>query len=215
VIILKQCRIRNWDGSKITPFNQIHDRIKLKLDYLKLVQSELQNKNINRRFHDEPRRIINDLIRWCHGAMGMYAGNNSGCLYLENNLQASNSTVEHVIPVSELVDMYFNKNICLPLLLFFPVAKISKTSNDLLRQIPKTNANHDFPFRRYRKAKIKSKIFTHTGIEVDLERYTIKHHFDLVRETASDKTNAFNEDFAQIYKSFDIDAKLADMLSTW
>jgi hypothetical protein len=202
MIILKKCRIRNWDGSEITPVLQIQERIRLKLSYLNLVQRELAGKTINRRFHDEPRRVINDLIRWCHGAMGMYAGSDSGCLYVEKNLVGSSSTVEHVIPVSDLVEMYFSKNLPLPLLLFFPVAKISKISNERLRLNAKTNKDHTFPFRRYFESGIDSQIITHTGVVVDFKDFSIRDHFNTVKETATIGTDGFNEDFAKIYETF-------------
>ena len=64
MIKLKKCNIKNWDGSKITPLMQIKDRVRVKTQYLDIINNELNNKTINYRFHDEPSRIINELIRF-------------------------------------------------------------------------------------------------------------------------------------------------------
>lgn len=205
MIALKKCSIKNWDGSVITPLMQIEDRIRLKLRYLNLVQDELASKTLNRRFHDEPRRTINDLIRWCHGAMGMYSGTSSGCLYVENDLGKDEAVVEHVVPVNDLVNLYFAKKVPLPLLLFLPVAKISKTSNHFLRGCAKTNTDLSFPFRRYSNAGFTASLSTHAGDSIDLMHYSLDDHFALVRETASKASGLFNHEFAEVFEAFAIE----------
>jgi len=87
MITLKQCRIKNWDGTRISPLDQIRDRISTKMQYLEIVQNALEKKSINKRFHDEPQRTVNELIRWCHGAMGMYPSTSTGCFYFESDLK--------------------------------------------------------------------------------------------------------------------------------
>jgi hypothetical protein len=205
VIALKKCSIKNWDGGEITPLMQITDRIRLKLRYLNLVQDELASKSLNRRFHDEPKRTINDLIRWCHGAMGMYSGTSSGCLYIENDLGKNEAVVEHVVPVSDLVNLYFSKKLPLPLLLFLPVAKISKASNSLLLGCAKTNTDPSFPFRRYSNAGLSASLSTHSGEAIDLVHYSLDDHFALVRETASKASVFFNHEFAEVFDAFAIE----------
>ena len=205
MITLKKCSIKNWDGGRITPLMQITDRIRLKLKYLNLVQDELASKTLNRRFHDEPKRTINDLIRWCHGAMGMYSGTSSGCLYIENDLEKDEAVVEHVVPVSDLVNLYFAKKVPLPLLLFLPVAKISKASNYLLRESAKTNTDPSFPFRRYSNAGLTAPLSTHAGDSVDPMLYSLDDHFGLVRETASKASSLFNDEFAEVFEAFAIE----------
>jgi len=205
VIALKKCRIKNWDGGEITPLMQITDRIRIKLKYLNLVQDELASKTLNRRFHDEPKRTINDLIRWCHGAMGMYSGTSLGCLYIESDLGKDEAVVEHVVPVSDLVNLYFVKKVSLPLLLFLPVAKISKASNHLLRDSAKTNKDHSFPFRRYSNAGLTAPLYTHAGDSIDLMHYSLDDHFALVRETASKASGLCNDEFAEVFEAFAIE----------
>lgn len=205
MIALKKCSIKNWDGGEITPLMQITDRIRLKLRYLNLVQDELASKTLNRRFHDEPKRTINDLIRWCHGAMGMYSGTSSGCLYIENDLGKDEAVVEHVVPVSDLVNLYFAKKLPLPLLLFLPVAKISKASNYFLLGCAKTNTDPSFPFRRYSNAGLSASLSTHAGNAIDMMHYSLDDHFALVRGTASKASGFFNHEFAEVFEAFAIE----------
>lgn len=215
MITLKKCRIKNWDGSEITPALQIKDRIRLKLRYLSMVQEEIAQRTLNRRFHDEPQRTINDLIRWCHGAMGMYAGTSSGCLYVESAISKSGSVIEHVIPVSDLVDLYFRKNVPLPLLLFLPVAKISKESNLLLRVRAKTNLNHKFPFRRYAESGFNTQICDHAGNPIDLRNYTLEDHFSLVLRTAANESELFNKEFAEVLDMFNVKELITAYSVSW
>jgi hypothetical protein len=93
MIQLKKCRIKNWDQSEISPLQMIKDRILIDENHLNFVNQALLDKSINKRFHDEPRRIVNNLIRWCQGSMGMYAGTKTGCLYKEISNENTADTV--------------------------------------------------------------------------------------------------------------------------
>ena len=105
MIITKKCRIKNWDESNISPLQMIRDRILIDQNNINFVVDQLNSKKINKRFHDEPKRIINTLIRTCHGSLGMYASTNTGCLYYEDGTFKKETTVEHTVPVSKLIDL--------------------------------------------------------------------------------------------------------------
>jgi hypothetical protein len=212
MIKLKKCNIKNWDGSTITPLMQIKDRVRVKTQYLEIINNELKNKTINYRFHDEPSRIINELIRWCHGAMGMYSQTKTGCFYIENGVVDKNSIVEHTVTVADLVNLYFHKKINFGILLFFPVTLLSKTSNELLNNYSKNNEDIFYPFRRYQKANISNDIYTHAGKKVDLENYHLSDHFNLVRETVSNSSDFFNNELKEIFDFFMLDKTVNEFL---
>jgi hypothetical protein len=211
MIKLKKCNIKNWDGSTITPLIQIKDRIRVKLQYLELINLELSNKTINYRFHDEPSRIINDLIRWCHGSMGMYSQTKTGCFYIEQGIFGENSVVEHTVTVSDLVKLYLNKNINLGLLLFLPVTLLSKESNELLHKNSKKNEDICYPFRRYFNVGINN-ITTHNKDLIDLNNYHIRDHFNLVKDTISIASSSYNLELMEIFNYFKVGDSLEEFI---
>jgi len=214
MIKLKKCNIKNWDGSKITPLMQIKDRVRVKTQYLDIINNELNNKTINYRFHDEPSRVINELIRWCHGSMGMYSQTKTGCFYIEQGTIDENSIVEHTVTVADLVNLYFHKKISFGLLLFFPVTLLSKKSNIFLNDFSKNNEDIYYPFRRYLKAKITNDIYTHAGMKVDLQSYNLSDHFNLVRATVSSSSDFYNSELKEIFDFFMLDKIINEFLSS-
>lgn len=204
MIRLKQCSIKNWDGQIITPCQQIKDRFSLKLRYLAMVERDLQNRSINRRFHDEPKRVINELIRWCHGAMGMYASTTSGCLYLQQTSRGDKLVLEHTVPVADLVNLYFRNRSDLAIFLFFPVTLISQESDQSLRNFSKSNTDLKYPFRRYVRAGFQNDVVTHTGQKIDMEKFSMTDHLELVKNTADTSTLDGNSDYKEILDEFDV-----------
>ena len=212
MIITKKCRIKNWDESNISPLQMIKDRILIDQNNINFVVDQLNSKKINKRFHDEPKRIINTLIRTCHGSLGMYASTNTGCLYYEDGTFKKETTVEHTVPVSKLIDLYLHSDgykskgslNSLGFLLFFPVCLLSKSSNEKLKDFSKTNEDIKHPFRRYLMAGIDNQILDHTGRKIDLEKFTIKDHFELVEETSNELSAHYSKEFSEVFNHFKV-----------
>ena len=214
MIQLKKCRIKNWDESEISPLQMIKDRITVDDNQMSYVNNALENKLINKRFHDEPKRIINNLVRWCQGSMGMYSGTKTGCLYREaNTSKLSNTVVEHTVPVSDLLSIYFTNNnhnksnvnqLSIGLLLFFPVCLLTKESNSRLNLVSKKNDNIEYPFRRYKAAGIEGEIFSHTGISINFDEWSIFDHFNLVDDTVNPDSEHYSKDLHEIHNYFNI-----------
>ena len=168
---MQQIRTLNWDHEKISALDMIKDRYSIGMNNLNFVINSLELKTINKRFHDEPKRIVNDMIRKCHGSMGMYAGSSAGCLYYEEGVYEHRDTsVEHTVPVANLIELYIpngnysniGKIHSFGFLLFFPVCLLSKSSNAKLNNFAKSNNSLRYPFRRYFGAGIDGAIFDHT-----------------------------------------------------
>lgn len=212
MIITKKCRIKNWDESNISPLQMIRDRILIDQNNINFVVDQLNSKKINKRFHDEPKRIINTLIRTCHGSLGMYASTNTGCLYYEDGTFKKETTVEHTVPVSKLIDLYLHSDgyksngslYSLGFLLFFPVCLLSKSSNEKLKNFSKTNEDIKYPFRRYQMAGIDDQILDHTGRKIDLEKFTIRDHFALVEETSDPRSRHYSKEFSEVFNHFKV-----------
>lgn len=208
MITLKQCKIRNWDNSRISPLLQIRDKCSLDLVYLNLIKESIENRRINKRFHDEVHIVANKLLRWCHGAMGMYAGTKTGCLYSESDLSIGESLVEHTIPVSQLVRLHLDFGVRFPILLFMPVTRLSQASNDKLRYSSKFNANINFPFRRYHECGIVQGIVDHDSAPISSWDYSLHDHFKLIRKTADKSSRCFNADFAEIFNFYNMEGEI-------
>lgn len=147
--------------------------------------------NKDRKVNDTVANIIRD----CNGVLGCGGNFKNGCLYRESVLDEiwtpkgdKQVICDHAIPVSELVQLYLQKNTPLEELIFYPVVRISKEANEKLTKagLAKKGNEPDFPLSRYSKIDIKIK--THFGEEIDPKKWTIVQHMDLVRNTPELKT---------------------------
>lgn len=131
----------------------------------------------------EKRDEVNRRLRSCHDFLGMAGARKNGCLYREAGLDPDASTVcEHAIPVTDLVSLY-EDGMPFEVLVFYPVARISKASDRRLQEqgLVKSGHERNLPFLRYYKAGIA--IETHEGRAIDCDTWTIENHWDLVGAT--------------------------------
>lgn len=225
MIKMQKIKTRNWDGNKITALHMIKDRYEIDSNNIDFVVKALEAKSLNKRFHDEPKKIVNEMIRKCHGSMGMYSSSRAGCLYYEDGAYElkKDVSVEHTVPVANLIDLYIQgndyrnigKKHSFGFVLFFPVCLLSKTSNSKLKLSAKNNNNIRFPFRRYLEAGIEGPIFDCTGNKIDLFEYTIKDHFDLVLDIANTDKPYFSNELAEILNHFNVSSEIDGFLSAY
>ncbi|MDG5499758.1 hypothetical protein [Marinobacter sp. BGYM27] len=110
-------------------------------------------------FFRKPREMrdeINRRLRGCHDFMGMAGSRKSGCLYREVGLDFDTSVVcEHAIPVTAMVSL-FETGTPFEELVFYPVARISKSSDQRFGRLKLTKSGHSLerPFLRYHAAGI-------------------------------------------------------------
>lgn len=134
----------------------------------------------------KPREIrdeINRRLRGCHDFMGMAGSRKFGCLYREADLDPEVPVVcEHAIPVTEMVSLY-QAGTPFEELVFFPVARIAKTSDQKLdgQGLTKSGSDLDRPFMRYHTAGIE--IETHFGMKISCKDWSIEDHWSLVDNT--------------------------------
>ncbi|MDO6621077.1 hypothetical protein [Shewanella sp. 6_MG-2023] len=131
----------------------------------------------------EKRDEINRRLRGCHDFMGMAGSRKFGCLYREVNLDPEAALVcEHAIPVTALVSLY-ESNIPFEELVFYPVALISRVSDQRFGRLGLTKSGHDLqrPFLRYDIAEIE--IETHFGEKISCKDWTMSDHWKLVEKT--------------------------------
>jgi hypothetical protein len=131
----------------------------------------------------EKRDEINRRLRGCHDFMGMAGSRKFGCLYREIGLNSSATLVcEHAIPVTAMVSLY-EAGTPFEELVFFPVVRISKTSDQKFGSLGLTKSGHELnkPFLRYHKAEIE--IETHFGEKVSCEDWSIEEHWRLLEKT--------------------------------
>ncbi|UTA78361.1 hypothetical protein J4377_10220 [Halomonas sp. XH26] len=131
----------------------------------------------------EKRDEINRRLRGCHDFMGMAGSRKFGCLYREVGLNSEDSVVcEHAIPVTAMVSLY-EAGTPFEELVFFPVARITKTSDQKFGSLGLTKSGYDLerPFLRYHIAGIE--IETHFGTKISCKNWSIQDHWKLVDET--------------------------------
>ena len=131
----------------------------------------------------EIRDEINRRLRGCHDFMGMSGTRKSGCLYREVELRAEDPLVcDHVIPVTALVSL-FEGGTPFEQLVFFPVARISKVSDQKFGTLGLTKSGHcsERPFMRYHHAGIE--IETHFGTKISCKDWSIEDHWRLADKT--------------------------------
>lgn len=140
---------------------------------------KLAHVRTEREINDE----VNRRIRLANDFLGMAGSRKMGCLYHEKEMNNVDAMCEHVVPMSVLVDLYHTGNESFEKLVLYPIARISKVSDNELNRIhPRnTGCNLENPFRRYEKPRIK--IVTHTGKDVDLHNWSMRDHWNLVLET--------------------------------
>lgn len=131
----------------------------------------------------EKRDEISRRLRGCHDFMGMAGSRKFGCLYREIGLSFETPVVcEHAIPVTAMVSLY-EAGTPFEVLVFFPVARISRASDQTLNlhRLTTSGHNEERPFQRYHTAGIE--IETHFGMKISCERWSIQDHWDLVDAT--------------------------------
>ncbi len=131
----------------------------------------------------EKRDEINRRLRGCHDFMGMAGSRKFGCLYREVGLNPEIPVVcEHAIPVSAVVSLY-EAGIPFEELVFFPVARIARTSDQKFGRLGLTKSGHDLerPFLRYHTAGIE--VETHFGEKISCKDWSIEDHWNLVDKT--------------------------------
>lgn len=131
----------------------------------------------------EMRDEINRRLRGCHDFMGMAGSRKFGCLYREVDLNPEAPVVcEHAIPVTAMVSLY-EAGTPFEELVFFPVARIAKTSDQKFGSLGLTKSGHDLerPFMRYYTAGIE--IETHFGIKISCNDWSFEDHWRLVEKT--------------------------------
>ena len=145
----------------------------------------------------EKRDEINRRLRGCHDFMGMAGSRKLGCLYREVGLNTEVSVVcEHAIPVTAMVSLY-ETGTPFEVLVFFPVARISKTSDQKFGSLGLTKSGHDLerPFLRYHTAGIE--LETHFGMRVSCKDWSMEDHWRLVDRTP-ELSNIRNEVIAKL-----------------
>ena len=139
----------------------------------------------------ENRRIIRDGLRRVQGFVGthpMEPFNKTPTHYYEENIGRQASTLEHLLPVKEVVVLLVQGVLNLPLAICSPTVKLTKKSELLLNKtvngvnLRKQSPDVKFPFKRYAEAGITSKIFTNSGIEVDFNTWTLEDHYKMMVE---------------------------------
>ena len=132
---------------------------------------------------------IADTIRDCNNFLSMSGNFKNGCLYREEGLSeiwkkgnGEEVVCEHAVPVTELVRRYHDGE-KIERLIFSPVVRITKKSNDELtrRRFAKRGWKLGFPLFRY--SEIKMSVITHFGKVVDPSTWTDEDHWNLVLST--------------------------------
>ena len=154
-------------------------------EQIALCESNIRNiqKIAVYRKEREIRDEINRRLRGCHDFLGMAGSRKNGCLYREFELNETTQLVcEHAIPVSGLVSL-FEAGTPFEELVFYPVARIAKTSDKKFEKMGLVKTGHDstYIFSRYHKVGIR--IETHEGFKIDTETWSIQQHWELVEST--------------------------------
>lgn len=177
-IRLLQCREK--DAATV---DLIRDAIDIGMECMKVVsQSKFYR---SRRINERVSAIIKD----CNNFLGMGGNFKNGCLYREKGLQEFWSrgngemvVCDHAIPVTELVQRYHSGE-PIERLIFSPVVRIKKESNDILtgKGYAKSGYIEGFPLSRY--SRIGMSVVNHFGEVVDPSEWTDEDHWKLINRT--------------------------------
>ena len=161
----------------------ICELIELGKEHLKVTESGRYYRELRINF------MIGKIIRDCNNMLGMSGNFKNGCLYREQGLaskwdKASEEVVcDHAIPISELVHAYRFETVPFEKLIFSPVVRIRKSTNDILTRQGYAKKGHKAGLPLYRYSHIDVKIVTHLGQEVDPSNWSDRNHWDLVWNT--------------------------------
>jgi hypothetical protein len=134
---------------------------------------------------------IAKIIRQCNGTLGAAGSQKNGCLYRENGLpefwkknNSENVICDHAVPVTELVRMHVNEGIPIEELIFYPVVRIKKSTNDTLTKIGYAKGGTKIGFPLFRYSHLENiQLLTHHGDPVDPKTWTTQDHWRLVKST--------------------------------
>lgn len=167
-----------------TPALLIKDAIEIGVQY-----KEIASKS---RFYRRLRTNgkVAETIRDCNNTLGMSGNFKNGCLYREQGLseywKKGNGEVvvcDHAIPVTELVRLHQEDGEPIEKLIFSPVVRITRKSNDDLTFKGYAKSGHKQGFPLFRYSLIGMRVVTHLGREIDPAVWTDEDHWQLVLET--------------------------------
>lgn len=151
------------------------------LDHIRVCKAlipEIRNVarvNVERQLRD----FVGDKIRGCQDWLAMVGHKrSSGCIYREVGISEDrNCMTEHPIPVADLARLHLEKGVPLEELIFYPVARIRKSSDvKLPRRSPLAETVAlNLPFSRYAAAGIEIAAFD--GEVIPAESWTLEDHF--------------------------------------
>ena len=169
-------RVRNKHGASVA--DVIIEQIALCKANLESIERIAKYRKPREKMDEIRRRL-----RASHDFLGMAGSRKDGCLYREIDLPLDEPVVcEHAIPVTGLASLY---EVGTPFeeLAFYPVARISKKSDNKFRSRGLVKSGYDLvlPFKRYDTVDIR--IETHEGIAIDCRTWTMQNHWSLVEKT--------------------------------
>ena len=147
------------------------------------------------KFYQNARRkeAISKIIRDCNGTLGMTGKIKNGCLYREKGLSEiwqkdidGDVICDHAVPVTELVRQYRENDKDIRRLIFSPVCRIRKVSDERLTKkgYAKKGFKAGLPLFRYSfLEKPDLELVTHQGQNVDPKIWTEQDHWDLIEST--------------------------------
>ena len=179
-------KLVNPRQDKATPERVIQEVIKIGKKYRDAAEGS--------EFYKELRvnHKIAETIRDCNNFLGMGGNFKNGCLYREKGLDdfwkrgnGEEVVCDHAVPVTELVKQHKDDEVPIQILIFSPVVRITKASNNKLTKYGKAKTGHKMGFPLYRYSHIEGmRIVTHQGVEIpSLKKWTDGEHWELIHST--------------------------------
>ena len=88
--------------------------------------------------------------------------------------------LEHVIPQNRIINAYLHGLITAEQALQMPLCMISDSDKHILEGDWQQSGNWEFPFRRYKLAGFTKKIYSVSGIEINVNNYSLGDHFNMI-----------------------------------
>ena len=177
-------KLRQSEEEGATPALLVLDAIRLGAEYRRVTETAQFYKRLL------VDRIIADTIRECSSVLGMGGVFKNGCLYRESGLpelwkKSDDVSVvcDHSVPVTELVRQHVKELKPIEELIFSPVVRITKESNDKLIKLGFAKEGYLVGYPLFRYSHIGMMITTHTGEAVDPRTWTDANHWQLIRDT--------------------------------
>jgi len=141
----------------------------------------VERYNRNEHTAQTGRLLRDSMDHWIRRYHGYVIEGGIGAHYTEVGVDLKNCIFEHVIPAAKVRDMLIQGILTTAQALNTPTCFISKSNDRLLREHKRVSSSPDYWqfFKRYNVFDTTTKFTTHTGKEIDINKWTLQDHFNL------------------------------------